>query len=190
MSGGGLVSTVETDWLYLKASLPELPDYLLSVELFWPLTLPGVELPRLTVGGLLLARTRLRAVAMFPTEEAKLMPLEQQMMSIRSRWLAAWERKVMQEAHARLDLWKNYLTDYLHAPDQYADAYPQEVRWRAMLHLLLAELAARVPEHAALMKLDIQLRASLLPSAFIWEPEFVPGFPQDQYWFLYGRLKV
>jgi len=178
---------VEKDRLFLQAGIQELPDYLLAGELYWPLS---ANLPRLTVGGLLLAMVRLRARSASGAEQAALTVLQQQIQATRTRWRAAWENKAGREMRARLGLWQNYLADYRHSPEQYADAYPQEVRWRSMLHLLMAELPASPPEAAAVLQLDSLLKACLLPGEFIWETDLMPAFPRREYWFLYGKLKA
>ena len=55
------MATVEKDTAYLEAGIPEMEAYLLSDELYWPITTRGYSLPRLTIGGILLAKTRLEA---------------------------------------------------------------------------------------------------------------------------------
>ena len=55
------MTSLENDRAYLEAGIPELGDYLLSKELYWPISARGYNLPRLTVGGILLAQTRLGA---------------------------------------------------------------------------------------------------------------------------------
>jgi hypothetical protein len=52
---------LKKDRAYLEAGIPELEDYLLSDELYWPISARGHNLPRLTIGGLLLANDRLEA---------------------------------------------------------------------------------------------------------------------------------
>ena len=105
------------------------------------------------------------------------------------RWRVAWEQKAGREVHARLDLWRNYLMDYRQSPEVHADEYLHEVRWRVILNLLFDELPAPPSEAEALAGLDQLLQASFLPGDFIWEEDLMPGFPQQAYWFLYGRLK-
>lgn len=179
----------EQDWAFFEAGVQVLSDYLLSEELFWPLS-GSVALPRLTLGGMLLAQRRLRGVATDPGEEIRFRRGEDALDAMRSKWRSAWERKAAREVRARFDLWRNYLQDYRAAPAEYADAYPREVRWRAMLHLLLAELSETPPQAQALAGLDRLLRGFFLPGAFVWETELAGAFPAGEYWYLYGRLKV
>jgi uncharacterized protein YukE len=177
------MSSIEKDKTYLEAGISELDDYLLSQELFWPISARGFSLPRLTIGGILLAKARLEA------RNERIESLIAQLDAVRSKWQVAWETKAGQEVQTRLRLWSNYLTDYRHNPEGHADAYPYEVRYRVMLHLLLAELPTPPPEQGALSQLDSLLHASLIGDDFIWEADLQSGFPHEVYWFLYGKLK-
>lgn len=178
----------EQDRAFFEAGVRDLSGYLLSDELFWPLPTP-VSLPRLTIGGLLLARARLRGWAA-GEDQASFLRRDAELEATRLRWRSAWERKAAREVGARFDLWRNYVEDYRAAPADQADAYPRQVRWRVMLQLLLAELPEAPPQAQALGDLDRLLRRHFLPGAFVWEGELAPAFPADPYWYLYGTLRT
>ena len=129
------MNPVEKDKAYLEAGIPELGDYLLSNELYWPITARGYDLPRLTIGGILLAQSYLEA------RGERIESFVVQLDAVRSKWRVAWETKAGREVQARMRLWSNYLADYSQNPEGHADVYPHEVRYRVMLHLLLAELS-------------------------------------------------
>ena len=177
------MSTTEKDRAYLEAGIPEIESYLLSDELYWPISARGHDLLRLTIGGLLLAKTRL--VARGERIEALSSALE----AVRSKWRVAWESKAGREFQSRFGLWNNYLKDYRQNPEGQADAYPHEVRNRVILQSLQTELPEGLPEREALSALDGVVRNSLSPADFIWEPDIQSGFPRDEYWFLYGILQ-
>jgi len=177
------MTSAEKDKAYLEAGLPELEDYLLSDELYWPITSRGYDLPRLTIGGLLLATARLEA------RGERIESLVTQLDAVRSKWRVAWETKAGRGVQARMRLWGNYLSDYRQNPEGHADAYPHEVRYRVMLHLLLPELSAPTAEQKELSHLDSLLRVNLISNNFIWESELQAGFPREVYWYLYGELK-
>ena len=170
------------DMAYLQAGVPELKEFLLSGQVYWPVSTRGYDLPRLTLGGLLLASRRLSAAAA-PVES-----LMAQMEAVRSGWQVAWERKAQREFKARFRLWREYLTDYRRDPEGYADAYRHEVRYRVMLQLLDGELPARPEEGQALAALDQVLRAAFEPGPFLWEGDLQEAFPSGVYWYLYGKL--
>jgi len=178
------MTSLEKDKAYLEAGVSELEDYLLSNELFWPVTTRGFDLPRLTIGGLLLAKARLKA------RGAQIEALLSQLEAVRSKWRVAWETKAGRGFQSRFNLWSNYLSDYRHNPEGHADAYPHEARYRAMMKLLLAELPAPPAELAGLSQLDSLLRANFIPGDFIWGADLQSGFPEDEYWYLYGKLKT
>ncbi|KAF0106276.1 MAG: hypothetical protein FD146_2703 [Anaerolineaceae bacterium] len=186
--------TPAQDLSFFQAGLESLEAYLLSGELFWPLTLRQAQgsagdLPpqigdrsRLTVGGMLLAGKRIeaRAAGDWPRLSVRL-------EAVRTKWRSAWERKAGREVHARLDLWKNYLEDARQNSDP--GVYSQQVQWRVMLQLLGGELSAPPRELEAVRSLDAILRTAWLPGAFVWEADLSAVFPEPDYWFLYGRLK-
>lgn len=174
---------IENDRAFLEAGIPELGDYLLSNELYWPLSARGVSLPRLTIGGLLLSLARLEATAHSGVA------FRARIDGIRSRWQVAWETKAGREVRARCGLWQAYLDDYRHNPEGFADAYPQEVRYRVMLHLLMSELPTPPPEQDLIAQLDGVVRANLLPGGFVWDVRLQGGFPRETFWYLYGKFK-
>jgi hypothetical protein len=177
------VTSQEKDKAYLEAGIPELEAYLLSDELFWPITARGYNLPRLTVGGILLSIARLEA------RGESIESLTAQLDVVRSKWRVAWETKAGRGVQARMRLWGNYLSDYRHNPEGHADEYPHEVRYRVMLHLLLADLPAFLPEQKELTQLDSLLRVNLISGDFIWDSDLQAGFPREVYWYLFGKLK-
>jgi hypothetical protein len=181
-----LADLARKDRLYFEVGIQELTEYLLSDELYWPVSARGVDLPRLTIGGLLLAQARLHAWH----KHMDIASLEDRMGAVRLKWRVAWERKAAREFQARLDLWQNYLSDYRYAPDRHADAYPQEVRWRTMLQLLLDQLPASSSGGASLAGLDRLLETAFLPGKFVWEPQLSSAFSQKEFWFLYGNLRA
>ncbi len=177
------MATLEQDRQFLLAGIPELQAYLLSKELYYPITARGVDLPRLTLGGVLLALARLRGAN-------QAADLEGAVEAIRLKWRSAWEAKASREVRARLALWQNYLADVRQNPDQHAPYYRQEVRVRAMLDLLLADLPQEAPETTSLHDLDERLRRMLIPGEFVWEPAVQAAFPPETFWYLYGKLKA
>jgi hypothetical protein len=178
-----MVTSQEKDKAYLEAGISELEHYLLSDELYWPITTRGFNLPRLTIGGVLLAKARLEA------RGERIESLVAQLGAVRSKWRVAWEAKAGRGVQARMRLWSNYLSDYRHNPEGHADAYPHEVCYRVMLHLLLTELPTPSPKQSELTQLDSLLRMNLISSDFIWEADLQVGFPREVYWYLYGKLK-
>jgi hypothetical protein len=173
------MTSPEEDLRFLKEAVPQLQEYLLSNEMYWPLS---GSLPRLTPGSLLLALARLRL-----NPQVDIQRLAAQVGTVRVKWRAAWEKKAARELANRLRLWSQFISDYLDAPDQSLESYQAEVRVRTILQLLLPEIPD-VPEKQALADLDGVLKARLIPGEFVWDPPLQPIFPKNDFWFLYGRL--
>ena len=180
--------TILQDREFYQAGIAGLEAYLLSNELFWPLS-GGQQLPRLTVGGMLLAGLRLRARTTEAGEQATLDKLGLQLGEVRTRWRSAWERKAAREVHTSFTLWRNYLDDYRQSPELRAEEYSSQVQERVVLHLLGRELSPQPEELNVLPGLDRTLKGFLLPGGFVWEPDLAAAFPAGEYWFLYGKLK-
>ena len=178
----------ETGLRFLKEAVPQLQNYLLSNELYWPLS---GSLPRLTPGSLLLELIKMRVTTQIAgtslTLRDEFQRLDGQFENLRSKWRTAWEKKMAREVTNRMRLWSQFLSDYLKDPDQSLDSYKTEARGRAILQLLVNELP-NFPEMPALAELDRILKTRLIPGEFIWESELQPAFPKSDYWFLYGNL--
>ena len=168
--------TLKQDQNYIETALPELKNYLLSDILYYPLL---GKLPRLTIGGLLLTQKRLEA----GTGGTHLYP---KLAAVKEKWRAAWAKKSARELEARLTLWRNYLNDYRGDPKNYATDYEHEVRWRVIMELLSAEVD-QVPAEIAV--LDQLLRVKFISGKFIWDENLQSQFPEDDFWFLYGKLR-
>jgi hypothetical protein len=171
----------------------ELESYLLSDVLYWPLDVsaPAGErpYPRLTLGGLLLARKRVRSLSLSVSQQVDLNNVEDQLDAAKTHWRIAWRKKATRSFKARLDLWRNFLEEYKEEPAANADRYAYEVERRVMLHLLSPEIEELPQAYNDMVAgLDSRLRRSILPGSFLWEPQIASGFPADEYWYLYGTL--
>jgi hypothetical protein len=189
--------SVNYDLRYLEAGVDALEAYLLADNLYWQTGTsapPGEpQFPSLTLGGLLLARQRLDARQISSQLDVKqqqqLLKLTEKMEHARSHWRVAWGQKALRSFQARLTQWRNYLTDYRAEPEIYAAQYPQEARVRLMLALLQPDAEEIKPAVLELLQsLDGMLHAALLPGAFVWEADLASGFPQEEFWYLYGKL--
>jgi len=173
--------------------LEEMEDYLLSSEVFWPISkqIPaGPPLPRLTLGGLILILDELNAQEkdLSPSLASDLHKLRLQMEKVRTKWTVAMERKAAQELRTRLNLWRAFLVDVeerVETPENYS----HEVRYRVMFERL-ASLAIQQPEIKPrveeMQSLDFRLKKIFVPGDFVWDPRFEGIYPRDPFWYLYG----
>ncbi|MFC2063703.1 hypothetical protein ACFLXB_01215 [Chloroflexota bacterium] len=174
------------DLNYFLNGVEDLEDYLLSNELYW--NLPGLS--RLTLGGLHLARARLAKESFQSGEEKLFSDAVRQMEYICLKWRVAYEKKAQWEFTSRLNLWQNFLMDYWTSPEEFGDAYSQEIRWRVMIQLLSENISVEFKEKDKLDSLDDRLKISFQPGDFIWPEELSDQFDEQDYWFLYGKLPV
>jgi len=180
---------------YLEAAPESLEAYLLSGDLFWPLdaSAPDAEgaYPALTLGNVLLfaARLRAREGALLPVEVSRLRMAEGRLDALRVRWRVAWEDKATREFRSRLRQWSRFLEEALGDSLGSMAYYAYEVRLRVILDLLCENGAVpEMDERDVLESLDARLKAVWVRGAFLWPDEFASGFPEERYWYLWGRL--
>jgi hypothetical protein len=190
---GNMVS-LELDLAYLSQGLEELETYLLSDVLFWPLSgIPpsgGQPFQRLTLGGLHLARARLKAQKLRKKENHKISNINSRLEQLHHKWRVAWVRKVSWEFRSRINQWENFLNELRRNPKENAAFYGYEVRIRVMLHFLKPEADDVNPEFFNLLEgLDNLLKALLKPDGFIWDERLSDGFPKQNFWYLWGDIR-
>ncbi len=159
--------TFQADIDYLSAGVPDLQNYLLSKELYYPI---GTRLPQLTLGGILLSAARLGLRAEL---------FRARIESTRAQWRSAWDAKSAREVKARGALWANYLAEIPDDSKSSANLYSQNARYRAMLTLL------GQAEHET----DSLLKGIFNAGKFVWEEECAQNFPRETFWYLFGTLK-
>lgn len=186
--------TAEYDVGYLRTAAGLLEKYLLSKDIYWKISArsPAGEpaYPSLTIGGMLLALRRLRARQLEPELNQAATHLRDDIDSTRSRWRAAWGEKAIGEFRMRLNLWRDYLEDFRSNPEANVSIYSYSIGRRVMLQLLMDDVS-EIPqaEKHFLEGLDGILAAILVPGDYIWEEDLSPGFPRNEFPYLYGTLK-
>ena len=178
------------DHTTFKLMAAELADYLMSDVLFWQMQAPG-DAPKLSLGLLLLTRAHLEAARgeLSPALLAEVEQANRDTDMALVKWPVAAEKKALQELRSRINLWKAFWDDYLEDPYAHAHSYSDEITQRVIAALLLQRFPGLADSFEAkrLAPLDAQLRGLLKSGAFVWPEEFQAVFPQDEFWFLYGR---
>jgi hypothetical protein len=181
----------DSDWKFLKTAVEDLENFVLAPQDSWPIAGSARQAGprdtgRLTIGNLMLAKARLDAMPVDDPRQKKLQEANLVIEQVRTRWRANWARKAEKEFKHRLNLWSNYLHDLLDDTGRHASGYPDAVRWRLILKLLLDEVDGIDPAAAtSLNGLDRRLQMAGRNGAFVWEPEVEPAFPLPHYWYLY-----
>ena len=183
----------EYDRRYVDWALGVLESYLLANEVYWHVDViaPSGEpaYPMLTLEGMLLAMQRMRACSRGMAEQHEEETISLRLDVAHTRWRVAWEKKAQRGFMARLTMWLNFLEEYQERPEEHADRYRHEVRLRVFLEILgenLSRYDSRLVER--LVRLDIELKTILIPGDFIWDDVIQTAFPEERYWYLYGRL--
>jgi len=170
--------------------LSELEEYLLSPELFWPLSQRSSALPqdRLTLGNLLLSLDQINAVRQ--TWDGELEATFQKSFQLwehsQARWQSAIEHKAGQEISSRMNLWRAYLSD-LDEGQGAAFDYSREVRNRVIIERLFDLGLSRDPWEKELQRLDQLNRSLSIPGEFLWTKSLESQYPPNPYWFLYQK---
>jgi hypothetical protein len=175
----------------LKAMTAELPDYISSEVLFWPLSAPR-DFPKLSLGLLLLTGVRLRAAeaALTPPQRFERDHTMIEAEAALARWPVAAENKAEKELRTRVNLWSAFLQESREsASNEAVDNYLSAATQRAIAALLLRRFTrlANSVEAQRLIPLDTAMRARLRLGPFLWDTAWQGEFPQTEFWFLYGR---
>ena len=179
-----------------QAMADELEAYLQSDVLYWQMdaSRPGGDrLPKLTVSGFLERACRLGAAPLAPAQRAALDESVRRFEQARDRLYARYVARAAHDLRGRLDAWQWFLDDYAKQPEEQAPYYPAQVHTRLAAELLMGELKDH-PQAAEfahrLFALDERLRADWIDGAFVWHNSLAAGFPREQFWWLYGKLKL
>lgn len=181
------------------AMADEMEDYLKAKELFWEPNRRrpgGAELPKLTLGGLLLAMRRLQALRdrLAPDQLGALTRAGRELAHHRTQWRARYGAKLARDLRSRLDAWAWYLDDCERQGEPAIVHYPHQVKTRVKVDLLLDEAAGVALEveesRQRQAALDERLRADFVAGDFCWLAPLVTGFPPERFWYLYGQPRV
>jgi len=181
----------DSDLVTLGAFLADFDAYLKSDVVFWPMG-GKAHMPALTLGGLLFVRRRLsaRQARLDPARLTEYTALDREADSSFARWPVNIEKKAVKEISSRLNVWASALDECTDSPAACAENYSASVTNRVYLAMLLPmveKVAAAEAHRSRLALLDQRLRNLIISGEFVWDAELVPAFPQQEFWFLYGR---
>ncbi|MCC7449129.1 MAG: hypothetical protein IT324_17050 [Anaerolineae bacterium] len=184
---------LDRDVRTVEAMAARLKPYVYENELYG--LMPG-DLPRLTIGGLLMRLHRLSALAdhLSPKQQGIVQNAQQQLDTIRKEWGVAYEGKLQREFTARLNALGQFLGECHENPQRCFDGYPSAVEKRVIAHAIADEMEARhtatTVTRAVLTDFDNNLRRYVKPADhFVWDARLQPAYPRDPYWYLYVAPK-
>ena len=152
------------------------------------------RMPALTAGALELRLRRLQLLA-GGTAPGRVDDLRRQRDATVAEWPLHYRRKLLREAHSRLDTMGRYLQDMAGDPAQAARNWQPELLRRSIVEELRKVLAREgSPEEA----LEAQVRqgdALMLaiadePCNFLWDPQLEPVYPEPDFPWLYRQPRA
>ncbi len=152
------------------------------------------DLPKLTIGGLLMRLHRLALLDNLLSDEQRerLATAQQQVDSVKQEWLVAYTNKTTDELTMRINEWNQFLNEGRQNQDECREMYPAMVEKRVMAQVLAneaRELNALTPEiEKRLNGIDSQLQGYFKAGSFVWDQRLQGTYPQDQYGFLYVTI--
>ncbi|MBN1562376.1 MAG: hypothetical protein JXA10_00945 [Anaerolineae bacterium] len=177
----------------LSAMASNLTPYLYESELYGYL---AGDLPRLTVGGVLLRLYRLlRLDDEFLTSEqqSQIQDANLNFEAECSQWAVHYEHKLQHELQARCHALEQFLHECAEKLHGCAAIYPSQAEKRTMIYHLQAEAHERDvladDMLARITKLDQRLRQFFEEGDFlIGDERLASVYPKDTFWWLYGQL--
>lgn len=187
-----LAFDLDRDVRALSAMASNLTPYLYENEVYGYL---AGDLPRLTLGGLLLRLHRL-------TQLENLLNAEQQnsvhnaqlnFESATSEWAVHYESKLQRELHVRLDAMEQFLHDCTDDPQGCVAGYPVEAEKRTMIkHLRDAAEERDIftdDLRGRMRQLDNKLQRIFHEGRFIFADErLMAVYPREAFWWLHGMI--
>lgn len=186
-----LAYDLERDVRALGAMAANLTPYLYEKELYGYLS---GDLPRLTVGGLLMRLYRLSRLSNHLSAEQQNVVQDAaiNLEAEQSEWSVHYELKLQQELDARLTALQRFLEECRDSNSACAASYPVEAEKRVIIEHLRREAIERgvfTPElDTRLRHLDAQLRRLLTDGPFISAPILTEVYPRAEFWWMYGTL--
>lgn len=172
----------------VEAMAANLTPYVYEDDLYG--ILPG-DLPRLTLGGLLMRLERLHALSdRLPDPQRHIAEAARHKLDeVRDKWRVHYEKKLVHEARSRMVHLHQFLKEAEENPNRIAPDCPSAMEKRVIVELLKDEathLGVWTPELAnTLYVIDSQIRHLGEQRDFIWDPSVESAYPREKFWFLY-----
>ncbi|MBA3871507.1 MAG: hypothetical protein H0X30_20370 [Anaerolineae bacterium] len=181
--------SIDLDLKEVKAMVDNLVPYIYENELYGKI---NTDSARLTPGSILLRLRRLGLLRsqMNDAQAAQYDKLNAQNESVRKEWAVAYGKKMVQEAESRLRDLQTFIKECKEDAKLCANAYNPEALRRTIVAELIAGLPADVDASAlkaSVSAVDGGLRRNIRETPFIWAQSLQAAYPQDTFWWLYGR---
>lgn len=183
---------VEQNLEALTSMASNLTPYLYEDELFGHL---GNNLPKLTVGGMLMRLHQLKALEseLNGKHQQELHDAEANINAAKNEWSLHYEQKILREIESRLGALRWYTDDCTKDPVSCANGWRNEAEKRT----IVAELVFEAKKldiftddlRADIAHLDGRLRQFHKDGDFLWDDRLETAYPKADYWWLYGYAR-
>ncbi len=152
------------------------------------------DLPKLTLGGLLLRLYRLERLGDHLTAEQQLHVQEAraQFELARAQWAVHYEQKLKRELESRVHAFELFLTDCEEDLSACALNYPVQAEKRTIIHHLVKEASTLEildnQLHARVKEIDRRLRNILRESECLADERLCRVYPRAEFWWMYGAV--
>lgn len=184
-----LAFNLERDLRVLVTMTANLTPYLYKSEMYGQLS---GDLPKLTLGGLLLRLYRLSHMNLSATQQNQVREAQRQFDAARSEWSVHYNNKVQQELRTRLEASSQFLIECAEDIAMCAASYPSQAEKRTMIEHLKDEAEARGiltdDVQLRLRQMDNKLQRYLQDGEFISDARLQSVYPRDKFWWLYGHI--
>jgi hypothetical protein len=185
------IEKLKRDLAILSSMTTDMVNYLSSDILYWPSMEMGY--PELTLGGYWMRLDRLSILSdlLDETEQTHLADLLVQFRDSAAGNVVKLELKASRELKARLRQWEQRLQDFEKELDVSKAYYANDAQVRLIITTLIEKLGEPPYRLDSLVldqvtELDSKLRANWQVGPFIWPEDWLPAYPEDLYWWLYG----
>lgn len=184
-----LAFNLERDLRVLAAMASSLTPYLYEDELYGYL---AGNLPKLTLGGLLLRLHRLTCLEdMLSAEQQTLLhDARINLEAERADWAVHFEGKIKHELRARLEALELFVRECDEDALPCVAHYPAQAEKRTIIHHLAEEAdelgILEDDVRARIRQVDQKLRALLREGDFVTDEVLRPAYPADVFWWLYA----
>jgi hypothetical protein len=186
-----LAFDLDCDVRSLAAMAAHLTPWLYEDELYGHV---GGDLPRLTLGGLLLRLYRLERLGdhLSAAQQLQVQEARAQFELARAQWAVHYEHKLKRELEARVHAFELFLTDCEEDLSACALNYPVQAEKRTIIHHLVQEASALeifdTQLHTRIREIDRRLRGILREGECLADERLCRVYPRTEFWWLYGAV--
>lgn len=175
----------------VEAMSMALVPYVYQDELYG--MMPG-NMPRLTVGSLLMRLNRLNQITelLSPRQQQIVADSQKRLEAARKEWHVHYIAKIRREFKARVDAIEQFLNECTDNLRGCAENFPAAMEKRVMIEQMVQE-AESLDESVEDMQnrltpLDNAIHRFAEPGTFRWDKRLEHVYPADRYWYLYSTV--